>query len=87
MKSVAVCGSIALCACLGPFFLVQPFNVTIAMGVCCTILAILNYQDNGGDSAVAEVAVAEKPGQAEDMEMADQSSPIMDDPHVPLINK
>lgn len=50
LKTFATSGSIIICAVAGSVLLGAPLDIPIAIGAVCTVLALLNYSDNGGDS-------------------------------------
>lgn len=48
LKTFATSGAIILCTLVGFFFLGAPLDIPIGVGAICTVLALLNYGDNGG---------------------------------------
>lgn len=50
LKTFATSGAIIVTAVAGNMFLDAPLDIPIAIGAACTVLSLLNYSDDGGDS-------------------------------------
>lgn len=54
LKTFATSGAIILCTIVGYLFLGAPLDIPIGVGAICTVLALVNYGDNGSRTASDE---------------------------------